>query len=218
MSNRQSASSIPLASSMHDGATLSFIGPDVYKSAAVVEHVREYRSPSRSTTVKRPPLWFRILHPLRRPKALKRVLDNPANGATVDRFRRLLERAGCNVESVDHSGDSVTIKFVFLDDEGRCTAFLTDRLRDGSYLRCNIVARIGLEFPLDHVNKLNQYSKFLRFYNIRNNSLFVEYSFVLVDLPDSAVLANVEVFHHSIVYIVSNGFEYAGMNMLESGC
>jgi hypothetical protein len=153
----------------------------------------------------------RILRPIRRPKSLKRVLDHPANGATVERFRKLLERAGCNVESVDLSGDTVAIDFVFQDDDGRCTAFLTDRLRDGSYLRCNIVTRIGLEFPLDHVNKLNQYSKFLRFYNIRNNSLFVEYSFVLVDLPDSAVLANVEVFHGSIVFIVSNGFEYADM-------
>jgi hypothetical protein len=217
MSNRLSVPSIPLASSVRDGAAPSFVGPDVSKSTAVAECVREYRSPSRSTQVKQPPLWSRILRPLRRPKALKRVLDNPANGSTVDHFRKLLERAGCNVESVDHSGDSVAINFVFLDDEGRCTAFLTDRLRDGSYLRCNIVARVGLELPLDQVNKLNRYSKFLRFYNIRNNSLFIEYSFVLVDLPDSAVLANVEVFHGSIVYIVSNGFEYAGMNDVPSG-
>lgn len=214
MGNRQSAPSTPLSNSGHDGAVPGLIGPDVSKSAAVVERVREYRSTGRPTPVKRPPFWSRILRPLRRPKALTRILFDPVNGATVDRFRRLLERAGCTVESIDPSDDTVAIKFTILRDDGYCTAFLTDRLRDGSYLRCNIMARIGLEIPLDQVNKLNQYSKYLRFYNVRNNSLFIEYSFAMVDLPDSTILANVELFRGSVAFIISNNFEYPGMNEL----
>jgi len=149
---------------------------------------------------------------LRGPKAARRVLDHPVSGITSERFRRLLERAGCRIETIEVPGDIVVIHFIFVEDEGACTAVLTDRLRDGSYLRCNIFARVGVEFPLDWVNKLNQYSKFLRFYNVKNNSLFIEFSFLLIDLPDTAALANIEVFHASIMYLVSRGFVYEGMN------
>ena len=217
MSSNQSGPLIHRTGTLRQSQTMSFVGADISKAGTIIDRVREYRLPSQSALAKRPSIWSRILRPIRRPKSVKRVLDHPANGATVERFRKLLERSGCNVEDVEHSGDAVMIDFTFLDDGGHCTAFLTDRLRDGSYLRCNVVARVGLEFPLDHVNKLNQYSKFLRFYNIKNNSLFIEYSFVLIELPDSAVLANIEVFHASIMYIASSGFVYDGMNNVSIG-
>ena len=212
MSSNQSEPLIYRAGTVRRPQSTRFVGADISKLGAVIERVREYQLPSQSAPTKRPAFWSRILRPIRRSKSLKRVLDHPANGAAVERFRKLLERAGCDVENVEFSGDIVVIDFAFLDDGGRCTAFLTDRLRDGSYLRCNIVARVGLEFPLEQVNKLNQYSKFLRFYNIRNNSLFIEYSFLLVQLSDNAILANIEIFHSSITYIVSSGFVYSGMS------
>lgn len=153
-----------------------------------------------------------MFSPLRQPRATKRVLDRPANGVTVDRFRKILERANCSVENVEFQGDIVVFDIVFMEDGGPCKALLTDRLADGTYLRCCLNAGVGGAFPLQQVNDLNKHSKFLKFYVIRNDVLFLENSVVLVGLSDSAVIANIEVFHDSVVYIIASNFAYAGMS------
>ena len=196
---------------MRRSQAMSFVRADIDKLGTLSERTRDYAQPNRPKPAKRA-LWFRILSRLRGPRATKLVLDHSANGASVDRFRKILERANCGIEKVEVSGTIVVIDFVFLDDDGHCTAILTDRLANGSYLRCCLAARFGGALPLDQVNELNQHSKFLKFYMVRNNTLFVEYSFVLVDLPDSAAAANVEVFHDSIGYVVANDFAYEGMS------
>ena len=153
---------------------------------------------------------FRIVRTFRAPTTGDRVLAGTIRGISVSRIRKIFEHENCRVDDIRSSdaSDTVFIKFIYLEDGSHCTAVLTDRLEDGTYVRCCLTAHFSDALELSEINDLNLNSKFLKFYATPDGGLITEYSVLMIDLPDSSMAASIDMFHGAVRYIASSGFEY----------
>jgi hypothetical protein len=164
-------------------------------------------------TAEPPRRLFRFVRSFLEAHTGDRVLKRVPNGVSFERFRRILERENCSVVSVEVSEDedTVFIELMFLRDQGRCTVVLTDLQTNDTYVRACFVARFDVDFEPEKINDLNMMSKFLKFYRVSDGRLFVEYSVLTIDLPDSAIATNVDMFHGAVNFIFRNRFSYAAV-------
>lgn len=160
-----------------------------------------------------PRRMFAFLRSSRDARPGDRILDRAVKGVSLERFRSALERESCHVDSVDISEDrqTVIVEFTYLADGGYCAAVLTDLQSNGTYVRACFVAQFSVDVDPWALNELNKLSKFLRFYVVDDGRLFIEHSVLLIDLLDSSIAANIDLFHGAVRFIAHKGFTYAAL-------
>lgn len=203
---RSTASPEPFQSARRD-ALGTFVLARPADQAFITHRSRTYAQTFQAESG-RPRTLRRWLQSFRAPTTGDRILAGTVSGISVARIRRILERENCDIENVRLSDteDPAFIDFVFREDNGYCMAVLTDRVRNDTYARCSFVTNFRQTLDLRRVDELNFKAKYVKCYTAGTDRLFVEYSFLTIDLPDSAIAANIDMYHGSVQQIAANNF------------